>query len=108
MRGAALDEPASALAGSRQQLELCGPTDRCPAVVHAELREDVLGMRAHGVQRNDELTPYSVTRIRTDHPFETMLAHNKATKGKTTQLARSTTRSWEGLRSVVRSKSPYP
>ena len=45
-------EPSAA---GRQQVELLGPADRCPAVVHAELGVDVLGVRAHGVQRHHEL-----------------------------------------------------
>ena len=40
---------------TRQQVELLGPADRRPTVVHAELGVDVLGVRAHGVQRHHEL-----------------------------------------------------
>lgn len=37
------------------EVELLGPADRGPTVVHTELGVDVLGVRAHGVQRHHEL-----------------------------------------------------
>ena len=47
--------PGSAFASSRQQVERRSPTDRGATVVHAELGVDALGVRPHGVQRDDEL-----------------------------------------------------
>src|SRR5947207_2504580 len=44
-----------AVAAARQELELLGPPDRCPAVVHAELAEDVPGVGTHGIQGDHEL-----------------------------------------------------
>ena len=38
-----------------RQVELPGPADRRPTVVHAELGVDVLGVGPHGVQRHHEL-----------------------------------------------------
>src|SRR5579859_6114103 len=43
-----------AVAGARQ-VEFPGAADRCPAVVHAELGVDVLGVSPYGVQRHDKL-----------------------------------------------------
>ena len=43
-------------AGARQQVQLLGPPNGRPAIVHPELAVDVFGVGAHGIQRHCELT----------------------------------------------------
>ena len=42
-------------AASAAEVELLGPADRCPTVVHAELGVDLLRVASHGVQGHHEL-----------------------------------------------------
>jgi hypothetical protein len=42
--------------GTRHQVEILGPADRRPMVVHAELGVHVLRTRSHGVQQHEQLT----------------------------------------------------
>src|SRR5438270_849080 len=61
---------------------------------------------ARELSETSSITPYSDTRAGADQRCEVKLAQNSATNGETTQIAISTTRSWEGLRLVARSKNP--
>ena len=44
------------VAGALEQIELLGPADSCPTVVHPELGVNVIGVRPQGVQGHHELT----------------------------------------------------
>src|ERR1035437_6986769 len=65
----------SAVAGPRQQVELLGPADRCPAVVHAELGVDVPGVSPHGAEGHDELTgDVRAVQVASQKPKDVQLA----------------------------------
>ena len=69
------EAPGSAVAGPRQQVELLGPADRSPTVVHTELGVDVLGVSPHGVQGHDELAgDVRAVQVASEQPKHVQLA----------------------------------